>query len=74
MAVLPPPSATSSLGVHRPATYWGGASAGIQYISKELGGKDKMKGKKVAYVYIDIAYGKGRSCLPELRAGARLPA
>lgn len=41
-----------------PATYWGGASAGIQYIAKEMGGKDKMKGKKVAYVYIDIAYGK----------------
>ena len=41
-----------------PATYWGGASAGVQYITKELGGKDKMKGKKVAYVYIDIAYGK----------------
>ncbi|MBS4048223.1 MAG: ABC transporter substrate-binding protein [Ferrovibrio sp.] len=41
-----------------PATYWGGASAGIQYITKELGGKDKMKGKKIAYVYIDIAYGK----------------
>lgn len=41
-----------------PATYWGGASAGIQYFTKEAGGKDKIKGKKVAYVYIDIAYGK----------------
>jgi branched-chain amino acid transport system substrate-binding protein len=41
-----------------PITYWGGASAGIQYFAKELGGKDKLKGKKVAYVYIDIAYGK----------------
>ncbi|WP_298723356.1 ABC transporter substrate-binding protein [uncultured Ferrovibrio sp.] len=41
-----------------PITYWGGASAGIQYFASQLGGKDKLKGKKIAYVYIDIAYGK----------------
>src|SRR3546814_15272997 len=41
-----------------PATYWGAARAGVQYFAKEAGGKDKLKGKKIAYVYIDIAYGK----------------
>lgn len=41
-----------------PATYWGGASAGVQYFAKEAGGKDKLKGKKIAHVFIDIPYGK----------------
>src|SRR5690606_25429766 len=41
-----------------PVTYWSGASAAIQFFAKEVGGKDKLKGKKIAHVFIDIPYGK----------------
>ncbi len=41
-----------------PVTYWSGASAAIQFFAKEAGGKDKLKGKKIAHVFIDIPYGK----------------
>ena len=41
-----------------PATYWGGADVAIQYVASEMGGADKLKGKKIALVYHDSAYGK----------------
>lgn len=41
-----------------PATYWGGADVAIQYIAGEEGGAENLKGKKIALVYHDSAYGK----------------
>jgi branched-chain amino acid transport system substrate-binding protein len=41
-----------------PATYWAQADAMVKYIGDEEGGLDKLKGKKIGLVYIDIAYGK----------------
>ncbi len=41
-----------------PATYWAGADAIIQYVGSQEGGLDKLKGKKIALVYHDSAYGK----------------
>ena len=39
-------------------TYWVAADAILQHIGKQLGGLDKLKGKKVALVYHDSPYGK----------------
>ena len=39
-------------------TYWDAADILIQHIAKQEGGLDKLKGKKIALVYIDIPYGK----------------
>ncbi|MCB1809023.1 MAG: ABC transporter substrate-binding protein [Candidatus Competibacteraceae bacterium] len=41
-----------------PATYWSQASVFIKYIGEKEGGMDKLKGKKIALVYHDSAYGK----------------
>lgn len=41
-----------------PATYWDGATSIIQYVGDREGGMDKLKGKKVALVYHNSAYGK----------------
>ena len=41
-----------------PATYWAQADAMIKYVGDQMGGLDKLKGKKIGLVYIDIAYGK----------------
>jgi branched-chain amino acid transport system substrate-binding protein len=41
-----------------PATYWAGADAMVQYVGKQEGGMDKLKGKKIALVYHNSAYGK----------------
>ena len=41
-----------------PATYWAQADALIKYVGDREGGIDKLKGKKIGLVYIDIAYGK----------------
>ena len=41
-----------------PTTYWDGADAIITYIARQEGGVDKLKGKKIALVYHDSAYGK----------------
>lgn len=41
-----------------PATYWDGATAIVQYIGDQEGGMDKLKGKKIALVYHNSAYGK----------------
>ncbi len=40
------------------ATYWAGADVAINYIAGEEGGYGKLKGKKIALVYHDSAYGK----------------
>ena len=41
-----------------PMTYWSQASALVRYIGAQEGGLDKLKGKKLALVYHDSAYGK----------------
>jgi branched-chain amino acid transport system substrate-binding protein len=41
-----------------PSTYWAGADAMVQYVGHQLGGMDKLKGKKIGLVYHDSAYGK----------------
>ena len=41
-----------------PATYWAQADAMVKYVGQQEGGLDKLKGKKIGLVYIDIAYGK----------------
>jgi branched-chain amino acid transport system substrate-binding protein len=39
-------------------TYWDAGDIQIEYLAKELGGWDKLKGKKIADVYHDSPYGK----------------
>ncbi len=39
-------------------TYWDAADILIQHVAKKEGGKDKLKGKKIALVYHDSPYGK----------------
>ncbi|HEX7969280.1 MAG TPA: ABC transporter substrate-binding protein [Stellaceae bacterium] len=41
-----------------PATYWDSADAMITYVGAQEGGMAKLKGKKIALVYHDSAYGK----------------
>ncbi|MCP4469564.1 MAG: ABC transporter substrate-binding protein [Gammaproteobacteria bacterium] len=41
-----------------PATYWSQATVFVQYIAEQEGGMDKLKGKKIALVYHNSAYGK----------------
>lgn len=41
-----------------PVTYWDGAAVFVQYIGDKEGGMDKLKGKKIALVYHNSAYGK----------------
>jgi branched-chain amino acid transport system substrate-binding protein len=41
-----------------PTTYWSQADDFIKYVGQKDGGIDKLKGKKIGLVYIDIAYGK----------------
>ncbi len=41
-----------------PATYWSQATIFIRYIAEQEGGMDKLKGKKIALVYHNSAYGK----------------
>ncbi|WP_169566247.1 ABC transporter substrate-binding protein [Sneathiella limimaris] len=38
--------------------YWGQATGILKYIGQQEGGMDNVKGKTVALVYLDIAYGK----------------
>ncbi len=49
-------------------SYWTGADIAIQYIGKELGGLDKLKGKKITLVYHDSPYGKEPIAALEARA------
>ncbi len=39
-------------------TYWTAADVLVQHIAKKEGGFDKLKGKKIALVYLDSPYGK----------------
>jgi branched-chain amino acid transport system substrate-binding protein len=39
-------------------TYWTAANVAIQHIAKEMGGLDKLTGKKIALLYHDSPYGK----------------
>ena len=41
-----------------PTTYWSQASAFINYVAQQEGGLDKLRGKKIAHVYHNSAYGK----------------
>lgn len=41
-----------------PVTYWAGADSIITYIAGKEGGFGKLKGKKIALIYHDSAYGK----------------
>ncbi len=51
-------------------SYWTAADIAIQHIAKELGGMDKLKGKKISLVYHDSPYGK--EPIPALEARAKL--
>ena len=51
-------------------SYWTGADIAIQHVAKELGGFDKLKGKKISLVYHDSPYGK--EPIPALEARAKL--
>jgi len=49
-------------------TYWVAADVLVQHVGKEAGGLDKLKGKKIALVYHDSAYGKEPIPLMKKRA------
>ncbi len=52
-----------------PTTYWSQASAFINYVAQQEGGLDKLKGKKIAHVYHNSAYGKEANPTLEALAG-----
>lgn len=41
-----------------PMTYWDGASLMIRHMANELGGLDKLKGKKLGLIHLDAPFGK----------------
>lgn len=41
-----------------PATYWDGMSQIVSFIGTKEGGLDKLKGKKIGYLYLDAGYGR----------------
>ena len=41
-----------------PATYWDGASAILKHIADQEGGMDKLKGRKIGFIYLDAGYGR----------------
>ncbi len=41
-----------------PTSYWSQASAFVKYVGQQEGGMDKLKGKKIALVHHNSAYGK----------------
>ena len=49
-------------------SYWTAADVAVQHIAKELGGADKLKGKKISLVYHDSPYGKEPIAALEARA------
>jgi branched-chain amino acid transport system substrate-binding protein len=49
-------------------SYWTAADVAIQHIAHELGGIDKLKGKKISLVYHDSPYGKEPIAALEERA------
>ena len=50
------------------ATYWNQATAMITHLGEKSGGMDKLKGKKIVYLYHDSPYGK--EPMPVLEAEA----
>lgn len=38
--------------------YWSQTSAKIRFIAQKEGGEDKLKGKKIALLYLDVPYGR----------------
>jgi branched-chain amino acid transport system substrate-binding protein len=52
-----------------PATYWDQAAVFVKYIGEKEGGMDKLKGKKIALVYHNSAYGK--EPIPTLQATSK---
>jgi branched-chain amino acid transport system substrate-binding protein len=49
-----------------PTTYWSQATGQVKYIIAKEGGEDKLKGKKIAYIYHNSPYGK--EMIPTLTA------
>lgn len=41
-----------------PNTYWDGGATIIKHIGEQEGGLDKLKGKKIGYIYLDAGFGK----------------
>ncbi|CAN7449323.1 ABC transporter substrate-binding protein [Bosea sp. LjRoot90] len=41
-----------------PLTYWDGASIMVRHMANELGGMDKLKGKKLGLIHLDAPFGK----------------
>jgi branched-chain amino acid transport system substrate-binding protein len=41
-----------------PDAYWDGLSVMLKHIAGEEGGLDKLKGKKIGYIFLDSPYGK----------------
>ncbi len=41
-----------------PTNYWSQNSAKIKFIGKQMGGMDKLKGLKIANLFIDVPYGQ----------------
>src|SRR3954449_6761766 len=41
-----------------PDTYWDGFSQIIKFIASQEGGLDKLKGKKIVYIYLDAGFGR----------------
>lgn len=41
-----------------PFTYWDGASVMVKHMANELGGMDKLKGKKLGLIHLDAPFGK----------------
>ena len=53
---------------HPPTNYWSQNTAQIRFIGQQAGGMDQLKGRKIAHVYHDSAY--GRETMPLLDAQA----
>ena len=41
-----------------PTTYWSQASTFIKYVGDQEGGMENLRGKKIALIYLNVAYGK----------------
>jgi branched-chain amino acid transport system substrate-binding protein len=41
-----------------PTTYWNQLTSILKYIGDKEGGLDKLKGKKIGFIYLDVGYGK----------------
>lgn len=52
--------------VNAPASYWTGIDAAVSYIATQLGGTEQLRGRRIAYLYHDSAFGK--EPLPMLEA------